>query len=196
MHYHFKLLYNKIYYYFRINEDFSVIQTIALTPPKNTKELVNLKKYIIEVKRDVIPELNERVDMMISYELFLSDYTLITNDELKHNGKIYYWLTFIDYVFEENTKLIIQITKELHKSLLKRISQFENALKQYSAEIATFQQFDDINLLSTYTAKVIHIDNQLNNALNTIDEINEEEKHFGWEESTYPLRKTVKLIIY
>lgn len=149
-----------------------------------------------EVKSDVIPEMEERVKVVLSYELFLSDYTLLTGVELKQNGKTFQWVELINYVFAENTKMIEQKTKQLQDLLLNRINKFKIELENYRDKVAAFKQFGEVELLSVYLDKAKSLDNKLASALNTIDGFNEEEKHFGWKESSYPLRKTVKLLHY
>lgn len=180
------------YLYFRLNEEYAALQTIALTPPGNTRELVNLKKYITEVKNDVIPKMEERSKVVLSYELFLSDYTLLTGVELKQNGKTFQWVELINYVFAENTKMIEEKTKELQEFLLNRINKFKIELENYQDQAAEFKQFGNVEMLPVYLDKAKCLDDKLTDALKTIDGFNEEEKHFGWKESSYPLRKTVK----
>ncbi|XP_026811506.1 dynein heavy chain 7, axonemal-like [Rhopalosiphum maidis] len=175
----------------KLNEEYATLQTVALTPPKNTRELVNLKKYIKEVKNNIIPEMEERAKVVLSYELFLSDYTLLTGVELKQNGKTFQWVELINFVFAENTKMIEQKTKQLQDFLLNRIYKFKIELENYQNQVAEFKQFGNVELLSVYLDKANSLDNKLSSALSTIDGFNEEEKHFGWKESSYPLRKTV-----
>lgn len=178
-----------------MNEEYATLQTVALTPPKNTRELVNLKKYIKDVKNNIIPEMEERAKVVLSYELFLSDYTLLTGVELKQNGKTFQWVELINFVFAENTKMIEQKTKQLQDFLLNRIYKFKIELENFQNQVAEFKQFGNVELLSVYLDKANSLDNKLNSALSTIDGFNEEEKHFGWKESSYPLRKTVKLLV-
>lgn len=178
-----------------MNEEYAALQAIALTPPENTRDLVNLKKYIAEVKNDVIPEMEERVKVVLSYELFLSDYTLLTGVELKQNGKTFQWVELINFVFAENTKMIEQKTLQLQDLLLNRISKFKIELENYQNQVAEFKQFGNVEMLPMYLDKAKHLDDKLANALNTIDGFNEEEKHFGWKESSYPLRRTVGYMI-
>lgn len=148
------------------------------------------------MKNDVIPEMEERAQVVLSYELFLSDYTLLTGVELKQNGKTFQWVELINYVFAENTKMIEQKTKQLQDFLLNRINKFKIELENYQYQVATFKQFGNVDNLSMYLDKAKNLDNKLSSALDTIDGFNEEEKHFGWKESSYPLRKTVKLLKY
>lgn len=178
-----------------MNEEYAALQTIALTPPENTRDLVNLKKYIAEVKNDVIPEMEERVKVVLSYELFLSDYTLLTGVELKQNGKTFQWVELINVVFAENTKMIEQKTLQLQDLLLNRISKFKIKLENYQNQVAEFKQFGNVEMLPMYLNKAKTLYDKLANALNKIDGFNEEEKHFGWKESSYPLRRTVGSII-
>lgn len=148
------------------------------------------------MKNDVIPEMEDRAQVVLSYELFLSDYTLLTGVELKQNGKTFQWVEQINYVFAENTKMIAQKTKQLQDFLLNRINKFKIEIENYQNQVAEFKQFGNVDNLSVYLDKANSLDNKLSSALDTIDGFNEEEKHFGWKESSYPLRKTVKLFNY
>lgn len=177
-----------------MNEEYAALQLTALTPPANTKELENLKKYIAEVKNDIISEMEERVKVVLYYELFLTDYTTFTVAELKQNGKTFQWVDQINYVFSENSKIIELKTKQLQDLLLVRINKFKNDLENYQDQVAEFKQYGNVENLSVYLDKAKSLDNKLTNALDIIDGFNEEEKHFGWKETSYPLRKTVKLL--
>lgn len=176
----------------RLNEEYTAIQTIALTPPENTRELVNLKKYITDVKNDVIPEMEERVKVVLAYELFLSDFTQLDGVALKQNGNTFQWVDKINNVFAENTKMVEQKTKQLQERLLNRINKFKIELENFQDEVTEFKHFGNVELLSVYLNKAKILDDKLVTALDTIDGFNEEESHFGWKESSYPLRKTVK----
>lgn len=148
----------------------------------------------MEVKNDIIPDMEERVKVVLAYELFLSDYTLLTGVELKQNGKTFQWVELINQVFAENTKLIESKTKQLQDFLLNRINKFKIELENYQDQVSEFKQFGNVDMLSMYLEKAKILDDKLANALNTIDGFNEEEKYFGWKESSYPLRKIVKLL--
>lgn len=177
---------------YRLNEEYTAIQTLALTPPENTRELVNLNKYITNVKHDIIPEMEERAKVVLAYELFLSDYTQLDGVALKQNGNTFQWVDKINNVFAENLKMIEQKTKQLQDYLLNRINKFKIELENYQDQVAEFKQLGNVELLSVYLEKAKNLDNKLTSALDTIDGFNEEEIHFGWKESSYPLRKTVK----
>ncbi|XP_050432703.1 dynein axonemal heavy chain 7-like isoform X2 [Adelges cooleyi] len=175
----------------KLNDEYSHLQNTALTPPENTRSLVNLKKYIVDVQNDVIPEMEDRAKVVLSYELFLSDYTLLTGVELKQNGKTFLWVELINHVFTENARMVEEKTKELQDYLLSRINKFKIELENYQDQVAEFKQFGNIELLPVYLDKAKSLDGKLAHALDIIDGFNEEEKHFGWKESWYPLRKTV-----
>jgi len=54
-----------------------------------------------------------------------------------------------------------------------------------------FQTYGDIEELSRYLKKALTLDSRLQKAVDMIENFNDEEKAFEWEESFYPLRKQV-----
>lgn len=55
-------------------------------------------------------------------------------------------------------------------------------------ELETYGKIED---LGTYVAKADSLEKRVIEAITTIDEFNEEERAFKWEETFYPLRKQV-----
>lgn len=73
-----------------------------------------------------------------------------------------------------------------------RIEKFKEDLNQYMRQVDELQTYGDINELARYQKKAQTLTNKLENAMDRIDQFNEEEKAFGWEESFFPMRKQVR----
>lgn len=63
----------------------------ALTVPANTKELVELRKFIHTTETETIFELETRLREIIKYIVMLSDYSLLSAVELKLNNFAFQW---------------------------------------------------------------------------------------------------------
>lgn len=63
----------------------------ALTVPANTKELVELRKFIHTTETETISELETRLREIIKYIVMLSDYSLLSAIELKLNNFAFQW---------------------------------------------------------------------------------------------------------
>lgn len=72
-----------------------------------------------------------------------------------------------------------------------RIEKFKEELNQYMRQVDELQTYGDINDLQKYQKKAQILTNKLDNAMERIDQFNEEEKAFEWEESFFPMRKQV-----
>lgn len=76
-----------------------------------------------------------------------------------------------------------------------RIAKFEEDLESYSKQVEEFQSYGDIEELPRYLKKALTLDARLQKAVEIIDQFNEEERAYGFEESNYPLRKQVNLFL-
>lgn len=63
----------------------------ALTVPANTKELVELRKFIHTTETETISELETRLREIIKYIVMLSDYSVLSAIELKLNNFAFQW---------------------------------------------------------------------------------------------------------
>ncbi|XP_054282731.1 dynein axonemal heavy chain 7-like [Macrosteles quadrilineatus] len=58
-------------------------------------------------------------------------------------------------------------------------------------QVDELQTYGDINELHRYQKKAMMLDNKLDQAMARIDQFNEEEKAYKWEESFFPMRKQI-----
>lgn len=75
----------------RIGEDYESIAEKALGTPATTRELMDLKAFVVKAETEMIIDLENRLREIIKYVQFLSDYTLLTPVELKTNNFAFQW---------------------------------------------------------------------------------------------------------
>lgn len=61
-------------------------------------------------------------------------------------------------------------------------------------QVEELQTYGDINELQRYQKKAHMLDSKLDQAMTRIDQFNEEEKAYKWEESFFPMRKQVSIL--
>lgn len=180
-------------YIFRLNDKYSHSYDVILTPPKDTPELIKLIEFISETKDTVLSEFKKQTLEILSCELFLMDFMKFTEESQRQNTLTFQWTKHINRALYDSQDIIDAKTKEFKETLLKRIETFKIDLNDYKSELDEFAQFDNINDIKIYAQKANELDNKLSVALETIDEINNLEKYFKIQESSYPLRKVVSI---
>lgn len=92
-------------------------------------------------------------------------------------------------VFNDHKKIIADKVIEYQDQLKRRIEYFKRDLETYWEQVQEYVKWGDLKKLSKYKKKATILDKKLTIAMQKIDEINEEERAYEWEESAYPLRK-------
>lgn len=92
-------------------------------------------------------------------------------------------------VFNDHKKIIADKVIEYQDQLRRRIEYFKRDLETYWEQVQEYVKWGDLKKLSKYKKKATILDKKLTIAMQKIDEINEEERAYEWEESAYPLRK-------
>lgn len=102
---------------FRLGEDYQQIADKALTQPASTSELMALIEYVRVVECQTVFEMEDRLKEVMSYILFLSDYTIISAIEMKQNSLTFQWYNKMASVLEENRRIVEEKTLEYQQSL-------------------------------------------------------------------------------
>lgn len=112
---------------FRLGEDYQQIADKALTQPASTSELMALIEYVRVVECQTVFEMEDRLKEVMSYILFLSDYTIISAIEMKQNSLTFQWYNKMASVLEENRRIVEEKTLEYQQSL--KVSVFVHLVK-------------------------------------------------------------------
>jgi len=179
--------------YFRLNEQYSYFVDVILTPPENTDELIKLIAFIADTRDNILPKLIKQTIEVLSSEIFLMDFVEFTKEELKQKTSTFRWVKYTNDTISMSSIMVINKTKEFKEVLQERIENFNIELDIYRSELDEFRKLGDINDIKIYAEKSQNLDDKLNEALETIDEFNKQEKYFQLEESAYPLRKFVNI---
>lgn len=76
-----------------------------------------LIEYVRVVECQTVFEMEDRLKEVMSYILFLSDYTIISAIEMKQNSLTFQWYNKMASVLEENRRIVEEKTLEYQQSL-------------------------------------------------------------------------------
>ncbi|XP_059609452.1 dynein axonemal heavy chain 7 [Phlebotomus argentipes] len=149
---------------------------------------MELKMYVQEMEENKIPEMEQKLRQNMKELLWLFDHTIFTPLEIKQNSLTFQWYLKMPSVFKEHKQIIVEKTLEYQESLRRRIETFRRDLEVYWEQVQDYENWGDIKHLAKYKRKATLLDNKLMSAQEKINQINEEESSYMWEESQFPLR--------
>lgn len=92
-----------------------------------------LIEYVRVVECQTVFEMEDRLKEVMSYILFLSDYTIISAIEMKQNSLTFQWYNKMASVLEENRRIVEEKTLEYQQSL--KVSVFAPSVKIMTVHI-------------------------------------------------------------
>ncbi|XP_068140477.1 dynein axonemal heavy chain 7 [Drosophila tropicalis] len=173
----------------RLGKEYDAIAKKALTIPKDTAELMELKAYVVHAEENLVPEMEARLKINMGEILWLMDHTIYSPLEIKNNSNSFQWYLRLPSVFEQHRAIIAEKMIEYQELLKKRIELFRRELQNYYEQVQAYDTWGDIKQLQRYKKRATVLDQRLVQAMETIDQINEEETAYGWDLSQYPMRK-------
>ncbi|XP_044001131.1 dynein axonemal heavy chain 7-like isoform X2 [Aphidius gifuensis] len=174
-----------------VEKEYEAIAEKAMSHPVNTAGLMEQIDFMKKIEDKHLQNLEDILDEIITNIIFLSDYWLLSTDEISTNNSVFTWYHRMPKIFEDNLKIINDKTIEFKASLKLRYQKFEEELDLLSKQVDEIQHWGDIEEVFRYQKKIQNIENKLIGAMEKIDKFNEEELLFGWDITEYPVRKEI-----
>ncbi|XP_014203995.1 dynein heavy chain 7, axonemal [Copidosoma floridanum] len=174
-----------------VTKDYEAIAEHAENSPQNTAALMDLIDYIKKVEDLVLKKLEAKLYEIVENVIFLSDYWLLTDEEIGNNNTAFHWYHKMPEVLDRNAVIVENKTEEFQELLRVRYQKFEDELDNYQKQVEEFQFLGEIDEIFRYQKKAQILEKKLVMAMEKIDKFNEEENSFGWETTQYPLRKEI-----
>jgi dynein heavy chain len=128
----------RIYLYHSICESYEKISAKAMKIPNETEELVELMKYIENVKLKEIQELKEEMAKAKKRLDFLLTYSFMNEEDIKLNGVTFTWPSRILPIFDLSKKRLTQKKVKAQEDLKAKIEQNNADLDEIYDDVCKF----------------------------------------------------------
>lgn len=113
---------------YSIIQEYKTITDNILSQPANTAVLMELIAYVRKIEDITLTNLEDELQTVMDHILLLSNYHLLTNEEINRNNTAFQWYHKIPEILEDN-RLMVEI----------KMREFQDALK--GALLIFFQVF-------------------------------------------------------
>lgn len=157
--------------------------------PEETKELVDLQRYLKTSMNETMPELMTKINTATQRILFLLDCTILPTEDIQLNTRVFQWPKDMASVFELAKTRTGHRRDQVEEDLRARIDRFEAFLQRINKELEAFVKKDPpVLTMDEMKNSVVIIDKlevKTQEALDQLKEINKEEIFLDWDPSEY-----------
>lgn len=143
-----------------MGEEYQAISDRALTIPKNTADLMALIDYVNDVERVTLLAMEQRLQEILKYMLFLADHALFTPVEIKQNNTTFLWYLRMPKVIEEHRQMVESKMQIFQDKLNAKIKKFRDDLDLYAKMVDDMQYNGNIDELPRYHKKATQLENR------------------------------------
>nr|XP_031831701.1 dynein heavy chain 3, axonemal-like [Nomia melanderi] len=173
-------------YNMRICKEFENLKMKALDIPNEAKSLIELTEYILYASKELIKQLEYKIQQSIHMLCILLEITILSDDHINLNKKTINWLHEIKPVFKQNNTLCEAMKNELEDDMQKRINNLNSEVNDIIPRLSVLDNMDDINRIGEYIEYYKGILKEVNKIDIEMQRINEEEKLFKFPETEFP----------
>ena len=169
-----------------LSKRFGVIADKALETPTDTDHLMKLKEYVESAKLKEVPVLAKGVEQARKRLDFMLGNATMTSTEMTTNADLFTWLGRLDPIFEQHQNLIKDARQKAEDLLKSKRDDFNEEMKQVKASLEEYTELGDVMQTEAYLARAQAVQDQMEEATKTIENINHQEEAFDWDMTMYP----------
>lgn len=143
-----------------MGEEYQAIADKALTIPKNTADLMALIDYVNDVERVTLLAMEQRLQEILKYIIFLSDHSLFTPVEVKQNNSTFLWYLRMPKIIEEHRQMVESKMQIFQDKLNAKIKKFKEDLELYAKMVDEMQNNGNMDDLPRYHKKATQLENR------------------------------------
>ncbi|XP_076645556.1 dynein axonemal heavy chain 3 [Halictus rubicundus] len=170
----------------KICEEFESLKIKALNIPNEAKLLIELTEYILHASKELIKQLECKIQQSIHMLCTLFEVTFLSDDHINLNKKTINWLHEIVPVFRQNNTLCEAMKNELEDDMQKRINKLNSEVDYIIPQLSVLDNMDDIESVEEYVEYYRGLFKEVNKINIEMEKINEEEKLFKFPETEFP----------
>jgi len=172
-----------------LSTKFKAIADRALEIPQNTDHLVELKTYIAKARTKEVPKLTKQVDEARKRMEFMITNSTLSGPEMEANMDLFTWLKRLDPVFDKHVEIIETARLKAENALKQKRVEFVDEMKELESRVLECKEWGDVEATPEYLKNTQAMSKQLEEAQNTIEDINHQEEAFNWDMSLYPQKQ-------
>ncbi|XP_015752501.1 PREDICTED: dynein heavy chain 12, axonemal-like [Acropora digitifera] len=170
----------------RIISEFEAFRKRALTKPEDTREMIDMLKFVEESKTKDLVKLNSDIKESFNRLSYLLDVFTFTQDDMSLNSTVLNWPKKIAPIFDQNDEIVVASQKRNESALLEKREKVMLELDKLKRLVEDFKEYGDMDMMMQYVKEVQTVQKKLGDCVESIGFINEEEDLFKWEQTTYP----------
>lgn len=175
-----------------LSERFKQVNTTLLKKPMNTKDLVDLVKYLkkfMNEERDELLKECESVKKQLDF-LFDSQY-MVGKEVLQQVGQTWSWLLRISDIVKSSEELVRSERQKMEKALEERRANDVRLIENYALQTKQFEIYGDIKKIPEYLSKIHSLKENIAKADEEIESLHAQQRLLGLPETDfYALQQT------
>ncbi|CAF0812221.1 unnamed protein product [Brachionus calyciflorus] len=157
--------------------------------PQSTAELVEIMEFLNQSIETTIFKLEFKINEAKRRLMFLLDYSLMPNEDIKLNSTVFYWPELVMQILEKNQVRLQALREKTEDKLRERLAKFDDKLKDMLKRVEAYKSIGDRDIpdAAKHVNTLTEMGKQIDEFKIELEQLNKEEQLFAFELSQFPM---------
>ncbi|XP_009991828.1 PREDICTED: dynein heavy chain 12, axonemal [Chaetura pelagica] len=176
----------------KICREFETMKERALKVPETTEEMMETIAYMEKFKTKGIRDLSSRIKECCRQMNYLLDVCIFSSEDIALNSAVVLWPSRINSILAEHDILFARSKSRKEQALIHKCEKLMVELDKLARSVAEFEDYSELDCIQEYVADLRGLQKRIQEADETVAQINKEEALLRWKPSDYPLLSNLK----